>query len=292
VLALVAASAGLAWQDGAGSFAFTTVRGETVQMYGHGLYRYETLRDGTGWKGSDLFILLVGVPLLVCWTLLYRRGSLRGGLLLTGTLAYFLYNAASMTFGYAYNGLFLVYVAQLTASLFAFVLAFTSFDLATLPAHFTARLPRRGIASFLFAVGASLLLVWGGLDLLPALLQGKAPALTGHTTLPTHALDMGVIAPVAVLAGVLLLRRAPLGYLLAATFLVISSVLGAGVLALSAAQVLAGVLTPGETVVFVVPFVILTGVGLWLAVVLFRNVGEAATVATPGQPATLRTAQG
>ena len=65
VLALVAAGIGLFWQDGGSPFVFTTVRGETVQMYGQGLYRYETLRDGIGLKGADLFVLVVGVPFLV-----------------------------------------------------------------------------------------------------------------------------------------------------------------------------------------------------------------------------------
>jgi hypothetical protein len=286
VLALLAAGVGLFWQDGGGPFSFTTLRGETVQMYGQGLYRYETLRDGSGNKGADLFILVVGVPLLILFTLRYRRGDLRGGLLLTGTLAYFLYNSASMTFGYAYNNMFLVYLAQFSASLFAFILAFSSFDLQTLPARFSSRLPRRGIAGFLFAVGTSLILVWGVMSILPALLAGEAPALTGHTTLPTHALDMGIIAPVAILGGVLLLQRAPLGYLLAITLLVVSSILGAAILALSTAQLVAGALTTAETVVFVAPFVILTAVGIWLTVVVFRNFSEPARL----QVATLQSA--
>jgi hypothetical protein len=169
-----------------------------------------------------------------------------------------------------------VYLAQFSASLFAFVYAFTSFDLQILSSHFSARLPRRIIAGFLFAVGLSLVGVWVGLDILPALLQGKTPALASHTTLPTHALDVGVIAPLAFFAAVLLLGRAPLGYLLAATLLVVSSVLGAAVVALSAAQLLAGVLTIAETVMFVVPFVVLTIAGIWLTVILFRNFSEPA----------------
>ena len=282
VLAVVAALAGLTVQGGSGPYPFTTVRGETVQMYGQGLYRYETLRDGTGFKGTDVFVLVVAVPLLVVCALLYRRGSLRGGLLLTSTLGYFLYNAASMTFGYAYNNLFLVYLAHFTASLFAFILAFTSFDLAHLPSHFSARLPRRGIAAFLGAVGVSLILVWVGLDILPALLQGKAPALTGHTTLPTHALDVGVIAPTAFLAAVLLWRRAALGYLLASVVLIVGGVLGLAVTALSVAQLLAGVLTTAETVAFVLPFVILTVLSLWLTAILFRHVeGDGRKPLTP-----------
>jgi hypothetical protein len=284
-LALVAAGVGLFYTDGGHSFSFTTLHGQMVQMYGQGLYRYETLRTGAGFKGQDVAVLVLSVPLLVLSIVLYRRGSLKGGLLLVGTLAYFLYNYGSMAVGAAYNSLFLVYVALFSASLFGLVLALTSFDVQGLPAHFSTRLPRRGIAVFLFAIGLSLLVVWLGLSIVPALLQGQAPSeVMSYTTLVTHALDLGVIAPTAFLSGILLLRRAPLGYLLASTMLVLSWVLGAGVLTLSAAQVLAGVLTVGQILGFVVPFVILTLVGIWLTVVLFRNVSDAVI----GQLATLR----
>lgn len=33
VLVLIAASVGLFWQDGGGSFAFTTLRGQTAEIY-------------------------------------------------------------------------------------------------------------------------------------------------------------------------------------------------------------------------------------------------------------------
>lgn len=272
VLSVIASGVGLFYQDSGAPFSYTNPRDETVELYGQGLYRYEILRDGVGFKGMDIFVLVVAIPLLIVATWFYARGSLRGGLVLTGTLAYFLYNAASMTFGYAYNNLFLVYTALLTTTLFATGLACTSFDLQTFANYFSERLPRRGIAIFLFAVGVSLILVWAVMDILPALLAGTAPPLNNDTTLPTHALDMGIIAPLAILAGVLILKRAPLGYLLASLLLIVSAVLGAGVLALSAAQVLSNTLTLAQTLTFVVPFLILTAFALWLSIWLLREV--------------------
>lgn len=280
VLSILASGVGLGYQDHGAPFTFVNVRGETVPMYGQGLYRYEIVRDGVGFKGMDVFVIVVAVPLLIVSTWLSMRGSLRGGLMLTGTLAYFLYNAASMTFGYAYNNLFLVYVALLTTTLFATVLAFNAFDLETLAQHFSDRVPRRAIATFLFAVGSSLLLVWGAMDILPALLAGTAPPLNNDTTLPTHALDMGIIAPLAFLAGVLIWRRAPLGFLLAPILLIVSAVLGAGVLALSAAQVLSNTLTFAQVMMFVIPFVILTVFALLLTIWLLRNVSDRERIQT------------
>ena len=85
------------------------------------------------------------------------------GVLLTGTLGFFLYTYMSMCFGAAYNRLFLVYVTLFDLSLYAFILSMMSFDLATLPAHFSEKLPRRGIAGMLIFTAAFLRWPgWGG----------------------------------------------------------------------------------------------------------------------------------
>ena len=87
-------------------------------------------------QANDLVTLALGLPLLVISFWLTLRGSLRGRLLLTGTLGFILYTYITMCFGAAYNQLFLVYVAIFSLSLFAFILSMMSFDLETLPAHF------------------------------------------------------------------------------------------------------------------------------------------------------------
>jgi hypothetical protein len=275
VLALVAAGIGLFWQDGGSPFSFTTLRGETVQIYGQGVYRFDTYLIGTGYKGIDAVTLVFGVPLLLLSTVLYRRGSLRGGVLMTGTLAFFLYNYASMAFGAAYNSLFLVYLVLFSASLFAFVLAFKSFEIETFPSHLSARLPGRTIAALLFVAGLALLGVWLGLSIVPALLLGQAPReLESYTTLVTHVLDLGIIAPAAFLAGILLLRRVPLGYFLASIFLVFTVPLGISLISAGIVQLLAGAMSRGQALGFTVPFAVLTLVDIWLTAALFRNLSD------------------
>ena len=80
-LALFAAAVGEFYQDGGKSYSFTNVRGETVQVYGQGLYRYDTTLSGVGAKVADAAVLLPMIPALVLAIVLYRGGSLRGGLL-------------------------------------------------------------------------------------------------------------------------------------------------------------------------------------------------------------------
>lgn len=276
VLALFATGVGLLYQDGGNARDFTTLHGGAAQIYGQGLYSNDTRLIATGYRVQDTVVLFLGVPLLVISIALYRRGSLRGAILLTGMLVYFLYNYGSMAFGAAYNNLFLVYVAIFSASLFGLTLALTSFDLDRLPARFSQGIPRRAIAVFMIVSGLILGAVWLFLSILPALLAGKAPAeLESYTTGVTWVVDMGVVAPALIVTGVLVRRRAPLGDLLAAVLLVFSAVLGIQLAAMGIIQFTAGLFGIGQFIGMVVSFAILAAVALWLTIVVLRHVSDA-----------------
>jgi hypothetical protein len=199
---------------------------------------------------------------------------LRGALLLAGLLSYFLYHAASLGLGIAYNELILVYILYFSASLFAFILALTSIDLRELGRRVSASLPRRAMAVFLFLAGLSVF-VWL-IEIIGGLLEGRPPQhLAVYTTEPTFVFDLGIIAPTAFLAGVLVLRRAPLGFLLGAVLLILNALVGIMVVGQTIAQSLAGITLTGlEFAAFVTPFVLMSLVAFWLVVRLFRSIGE------------------
>ena len=111
-------------------------------------------------QANDLVTLALGLPLLAISFWLTLRGSLCGQLLMTGTLGFVLYTYITMCFGAAYNKLFPVYVALFSLSLFAFILNTMSFDLKTLPTHFSEKLPRGWMAGLLFFAVAFLSLAW------------------------------------------------------------------------------------------------------------------------------------
>ena len=249
-LALFAAGAGLFYQTPGAPYPFTSLRDEAVTITGHGLYAYETLASTAQTQANDLVTLVIGLPLLAVSTCLAFRGSLRGRLLLVGTLGFFLYTYMSMAFLSAYNSLFLVYVALFSASLFAFILAMLAIDLQELPGHFSKRLPRGWIAGFLFTIGGFLFLAWMG-RIVPPLLQHSLPGLQNGTTLVIQAMDLGLIAPLAMLSGILLLRRSPWGYLLASVALMKGLSMSIAVGAMAINQVLQGVaVSPIEVVMF------------------------------------------
>ena len=275
VLALIAAGFGLFTPSDGGILSFTTVRGETVEIWGQGLYKYDTPIGATGFTAADVITLVLAIPTLIISLFMYRRGSLTGGLLLTGALSYFLYNYTSMGFGAAYNNLFLVYTLIFGASLYGLILALLSFDLKTLPSHFGKGLPRNGIGIFLIISGMILSLIWLVLSIIPALLTSKAPPEAYYyTTFLTGIIDIGIVAPALILGGVLIRRGAPFGYLLASTMLIFTCILGANLTAGGIIQVTKEVITIGQAMAFTVPFVILTLIAVWFTVVLFRNFSE------------------
>ncbi len=270
-LAIIVAGLGVFWQGGGQKSEFLTLRGETVTIQGHGLYQHETLSTAAQAIAQDVVTLLVGIPLLVISMILFKKGSLQGKLLLSGTLAYFLYTYASFAFGAAYNILFLVYVSLFSLSLFAFIFALMEIDIPTLPKHFSSGLPHRTIAIFLFVVGSFLLLAWLG-RIVPALLANQPPlGLDAYTTLIIQALDLGLVMPIAFLSGILLWKKSAWGYLLSSIVLIKGVTLALAVSAMAVNMILAGVqVSTGELIMF--PFIAIVSGGL--TVILLRNVTE------------------
>lgn len=268
LLALFAAGMGVFYQRPGEPYEYTNHRGETVTINGRGVYFYDTVSMAAQQQGNDVVTLTIGLPLLAISTWLAFRGSLRGRLLLTGTLGFFLYTYMSMAMLTSYNALFLVYVALFSLSLCAFILSMMSFDLEDLPRHFSERLPRRWIAGLMFLVGGFLLMTWLG-RIVPPLLQGETPVLENTTTLVIQAMDLGLIVPLAILSGVQLLRRSAWGYLLASVTLLKGVTLGLGVSAMAINMTLQGV---PDSLGVMIPFLAITLMNLVMAVLLLKNV--------------------
>jgi len=269
-LGLFAAGMGLFYQLPGGPYPFTSHRGETVMINGRGLYYYDTVSSAAQQQGNDVVTLFVALPLLVVSTRMTSRGSLRGRLLLTGTIGFFLYTYLSMCMLTAFNALFLVYVAVFGLSLYAFILCMMSFDLETLPRHFSDRLPRGWIAALLFVIGAFLTLTWLGRVLSP-LMQNTPPFLDNATSMVIQAMDLSLVVPLAILSGILLLRRSAWGYLLTSVFVLKAITLGLAVSAMVINMALAGA---PEGAGIAIPFLIITALNIAAAVSLLKNISQ------------------
>jgi hypothetical protein len=269
-----AAAVGLLWRPSGSPVPVTTTRGTAAEIAGSGLYRYDTVFTAAGNTAVDAVVLALGVPLVVTAWLQHRSGSPRGSLLMTGSLGYLLYVYANYALGVAYNPMYMAYVTLLAAGLFGLVTAFAAFDRAVL-ARVAADpgVPHRFLSRFLLTSAAVTAVVWGQ-PLLTALFQGRAPDLLDvYTTPVTFSLDLAVLTPAAALAGILVRRREPLGYLIAVPLLVTIALLTPTIALSTAFQAAAGIsFTLPQAVGPIAGFGVLGLVGTWLLVRLLRAV--------------------
>ena len=277
VLIVITAGVGFFSQGGNGPFTFTTVYGNTVEIYGRGIYQHDSSFVATLSKGTDLISLFVSLPMLLVGYWLYRRGSMRGGIFLIGILLYFLYIGATYTFSVIFNSLFLVYVMLFSASLFAVLVAFTTFDIQNLASRVTSDMPHRGIAIFMFVAGLGTLFLWLS-ELIGPITTGQAPANLGpYTTMFTHGFDSAVITPATVVTGIFLLQRKPLGYLLAAPLLILCAMVGLTVISQTIYQATEGITFPiGVYIGMIGSWVLMGAFAVGLSIRYFRNIPETA----------------
>lgn len=274
-LALAAALTGILSNWSGGVQHFTSLHGEVIALYSRGIYSNDSVASAAQAIAQDWVTLVMGIPLLVISAVLAVKGSLRAKLLCTGTLAYFLYTYTSYTFLCSYNLLFLVYVALMSMSFFAFTLMMMSFDSEKLAKSFGKKLPVRAIGGFLIVFACLVGLMWVG-RIIPPLAAGKWPTVLEHyTTLVIQAMDLGFVIPVSILAAVLLLKRKAFGLLLSCVMYMKGATMLTSLTAMIVSQLLAGVkMSPIEIAVFpIANALVIIGVFIFM-----KNIKETQTI--------------
>jgi hypothetical protein len=242
ILSIFSTSYAIFSNQGPGEYEYKSIYGESVSIYGKGLYEHDSVSMAAQAIAQDYVTLFLGVPLLLLSFYLYRRGLLKGSLLLTGTLGYFLYTYASYSFLSMYNQLFLIYVALMSASFFAFTLMMMSFEIENLPIFFSEKMPVKFLGGFLLFVSFVFGMMWTGKLGFPLMNNTPPPAdLQHYTTFVIQALDLGFVVPVGLVAGVLLMMRKPFGYLLAPVIIIKEITLLTAMTAMVFLQLKAGV---------------------------------------------------
>ncbi|KNY29323.1 hypothetical protein [Pseudobacteroides cellulosolvens] len=254
-----------------GEYDFKSIRGETIKINGSGLYRYESADQKLSLKVHDPITLFLGVPLLIISLILALKRNIKGRLLLTGTLGYFLYTYISYAFLRMYNELFLVYVMLMSASTIAFILCMMSFDIEKFCSYVKPKMPIRFIGGYQILLAAGLMTTWlpGIMD---SLANGNPPIdLDHYNSLGYEALDLGFIVPALIISAILVLKRKPLGYLLSSVIIMLSISMNLLISVLTVFQVLDGMEMPILLMVMFPIFTVITGICLGM---LLRNIKE------------------
>jgi hypothetical protein len=276
VLVAVAAAVGLFASGGPGPHEVVNARGQSVEVYGTGLYRHDSWLIGVGNRGTDAVTLFLEVPVLLAALAAYRRRSVRGTVVLVGVLGWLLYYYGSMSLYTAYNRLFGLYVVAFGLALFAAPLALRSIDQVRFAAAFPTRPSRRLLLTYLGVLAVALAAAWLP-PLVSAAVTGDPPTrLDVYSTEVTWALDLAVVVPAVAVTAWLLHRGADLGLLAATAMLSLNVALGSALAAQGVAQLVAGVpVKPGEIIGMMASFAVMTSVAAALLVPLLRRLPRA-----------------
>ena len=223
-LALVASLAGVILEDGGSPYVFTSLGGQNVEIYGgEGLYQNDSVVKAVTFIGFNWANLLVVLPVLILAVALYWRGQFRGQILLGAIFTYFAYNYLIGVMGNAFNGMFLVWTGLFSAGLFGLALVLTDINLLALPEKLKPDFPRKSLAIYAFILGLFLPVLYL-IDIIGAYASAKPPAtLETYTTLELAALEIGLMAPLHLVAGRLLWQRNAWGYILVSLLAFVAS---------------------------------------------------------------------
>lgn len=192
-----------------------------------GLYR------GNAWvvtatRAQDWFTLVAVLPALVVTLWVTRRGTIRPRVVLFGLLGYVFYTYTGAAFAFALNEFYLIHLARFTLSGFAIGSVLSSIHIGQLTEAFDAATPRKSVSIFLVVVG--LMLALGELgQIIPFITSGKIPLpleLSGGSNFFVWTMDIGMVAPLSVLAACWLWRRVAWGYALAGFMLIKCATMG------------------------------------------------------------------
>ena len=231
----------LSW-DNSKSFDAINQYGETIKMWGSGVYARDSYMKAATFIGSDMNVLVVGVPLTVVFLIKdLKNRSKKSHLLLVSVLAWVLYYAVSLCFGVTYNMLFLAYTALFICSFFAFITGIYSIskEQFNVPDFLTGK----AYTIFLVLSGISTFIAWFP-DIISSFESGTLGLIEVYTTEITYILDMGIISPAAFICLYLLKKRNSFGVVLLSVLTIGIVIVGTMMIFQTGHQIAAGIDIP------------------------------------------------
>ena len=236
ILIWFSAGMGLFYSDDGQPRSVESIYGETVQLFGDGVYANNSMLKATTAKGSDLVMLLASIGLLI--TTVKRNVGPKVKLLHGGFLVSLLYYSATTAFGITYSRMFLLYLVMFSVAFFAFVATLIDLNATIQPKD--KNIKYTGTAIFTMIAGCTVL-VWL-MSILPTIFtDAPLDIISIYTTEPTFIIDIGLIFPTCFLAGIMLLHKRPMGYILPPIMLIFLMVIAVTVIGQTAMQLRYGV---------------------------------------------------
>ena len=250
-------------------FAFTSITGEVIDVYGEGLYKNNSVSGASQAIAQDIVTLILGIPLLIISLVLFNKRSLKGLFMLTGMLGYFLYTYASYSFLLFYNYFFIIYVTIMSISFFAFIMCFNKIMKTDLCACFKNKFNNKTIGCYMLFIAIALFLMWMGRIIPPLINNSTTDGLEHYTTLIIQAMDLGFIVPVCALAGVLTIRKNIFGYILSSIITFKGVALTTALSAMIIGQIINGI---NVSLIEIIIFGLFNALTVYILIVILKHI--------------------
>ncbi len=271
---IISSAAGLFYKNEGSPYNFINQYGNSVKMYGQGLYAHDSYFMAPIFIGTDFTILFIAIPvLLIALILDMKKNMIKHRLFLMSVISVFTYYSASISFGVSYNFLHLVYIFLFSASFFGLITAITSIDLNHLKESIKSPLPYKGIYFFLILTGTALFIAWLP-DIISSLIKKQSLELIEvYTTAITYVIDMGIISPVAFICIAKLVKKDGFGFILLSILLTLCCIIGIMLPVQTAYQIFAGIDLPLAAIITKMGiFVLLAFFACYFNIKLFRSI--------------------
>lgn len=198
-----------------------------------GAYSKETINWAAQAMAQDYINLFLVFPVLLILIFFLRRNSLKALLVWLGVMLYLIYSYILYAFFIHFGPLFLVYVAILGLSFYAFVGALVTIDWSA-AAQFFRAVSVKPASVLLTATGIMFYFLWLS-DIIGALIGGRLPQdldKIGLFVNPIQVLDLALLLPGALIVSVLLWRKRIIGLVLAVPIIVFFVLMGAAIISI------------------------------------------------------------
>lgn len=256
-------------------YEVTNLYGHSVEIYGTGIYQYDSYFKAPILIGSDWAMFLMVVP-LIAFHAIKKIETLEQKTYYFTILGIVLYYALSISFGVTHNQLQLVYILLTSISFFTlFALLMNIFGETK---HYKCDFKiKKGELVFLILAGASNIVAWLP-DILNSLFTGQPlMRIEMYTTEITYVLDMGIISPLVFITVYLLIKKKSyISLALYKMILVTLKIIGFMLPIQTLVQLLAGIHIPlPELITKVIVFVMLAIMAIYFDSLNKKRITEA-----------------
>ena len=232
--------AGILSMDFSKSSSYVNQYGDTVRLFGSGIYKADSYFKAPIFIGTDIAVLFFLVPMLIAAIVKdIKTTDYKTKLRLVSVEAVALYYACSLCFGVKYNRIFLLYAALFALLFFTFIRHMRNCCSCRISYEM-----KKGDVVFLVFSGISLCVAWLP-DIIPTIITGEPLALIeNYTTEATYILDLAIISPLCFIALFLLKKKDSLGTIIYSLLLQSIIVVAVMMITQSAVQFLSGIDLP------------------------------------------------